>query len=491
MKREIIICNDGKLKDLVQDILGTSMFLEPHHLKKLKDKLKKEYDYNYPLSKYRLFDICIDSERQVVFLIIQAGFSPFEASEAVLDTFETYLLKDSISNVPRYNLLSLPEENQRTFISLFAAKENLVNFNLPTVGKKSKEKKNRISIVGTYLSSFNSKETKDIVRENKNLADENNRARTLAYLPTNILDSRKYVKYIEKTVKGIKGVRYKFYDVKALKKKKANLFLAVAQADLSQGCGIIKLTYSPKSNKKKKKICLIGKGVVYDSGGLDLKTDGGLEGMARDMTGSCVALGSFLSMIKNGYKEDLVCYLPILENKLSRDSYRNGDIVTTMDGTSVEVTDTDAEGRMALADSILLAQKDKPDLIITYATLTGTALEVTGKRMSVGFSNKKKLRSAMMEAGEISGERVWNLPILTDIRRKIRESELADINQSLNDEDCDHIVAAAFLDYFMGDTPFVHLDLASEYLENGLGLIDTKVTGFGIFFTNEFLKNFS
>jgi leucyl aminopeptidase len=453
-------------------------------VKALKRKLREDYQYNYPLSKYRNIEHTFNNGSKLYILLIKKNLTSYELNEALLDAFKDAYQYKNIS----YNIQTLDKTDEIRCAKSLTALEETLNFKIPRYGKKRERNNQDGKITSGFYTTIKSDNLNKIVRDNLILGRMNNLVRELCYLPPNKLDSEKYIKKIRDLVSERKDIEIEVYDLDKLEEMGANLFRAVAQANMLQGCGIVKLKYKPASKKKLKKICLIGKGVVYDSGGLDLKTDGALEGMHRDMTGSAVALGSFLSQVEMGAKAEITCYLPIVENSISRDAYRTGDIIETINGISVEIVNTDAEGRLVLADSILIAKQDKPDIIIDYATLTGTAIDALGGRMAAGFTNKKQLRHLFEKAGENSGERVWGFPILSDIQRSIIDCEQADIYQSINSEDCDHIVGAAFLQYFVEDTPHIHIDLSCEYSKNGLGLIDTEVTGFGVFFTHEFIR---
>jgi leucyl aminopeptidase len=481
---EIFIAyNDGDLKTIKIIKKFSCKPLNKEGARALKKKVTDEFDFNYPLNRYRSFDHTFNNGSKIYVLLLERNLSTYEVNEALLDAFKSAYNNQRIS----YNIQALDLKDQARCARSLTALEKITKFQIPTFGKRQNRVKVKDKLITGFYTNLKSEKLNRIMEESLVLGNMNNHARELCYLPPNKLDPKLYIEKIQSAVKNLKDVDIEVIDVDQLKDLKANLFLAVAQADLDQGCGIVKLIYKPKSKKRLKRICLIGKGVTYDSGGLDLKTDGSLEGMQRDMTGSAIALSSFMSQVQLKTRAEIICYLPILENKISRDGYRTGDIIETMDGTSVEVINTDAEGRMALADSILLAKKDKPDIIIDYATLTGTAIDALGGKMAAGFTNSKKLRLMFEEAGEVSGERVWGFPILTDIKREIENSTQADIKQTINSEDCDHIIGAAFLNYFSRGVDHIHIDLSCEFVSEGLGLIDTDVTGFGVFFTHDLI----
>lgn len=440
-------------------------------------KVKSSYAFDYPLHDYRAIKIELTNGSAMAILIINKGITTFELQEGFREHFSELL---SESNNVSYNLTDLSKKDQRRSILSLSILERLIKWKIPTFGRKKRQRVKVNKIVSGYYSDLEEDELEKLVEKGKILGKMNNMARELCYLPANILDSKSYIEKIEKFVSDNSKIKYELFTLEDLQRKKAGLFCAVSQADQEQGCGIVKLTYKPKLKKKLKKIALVGKGIVYDSGGLDLKTDGSLQGMHRDMTGSAVALATFLAAVKLNLKVEINCFLPITENKISRDAYRTGDIITALNGAAVEITDTDAEGRLVLADSITLAKKGRPNFIMDYATLTGTVIDALGGRMAGVFSNSEKLLNQIVQAGKESGERVGAFPILDEIYREIQESDMADIKQE-TDDDCAHIIGAAFLKYFAEKTPWIHMDIGCENVDGGLGLVPTDVTGFGVF----------
>jgi leucyl aminopeptidase len=182
--------------------------------------------------------------------------------------------------------------------------------------------------------------------------------------------------------------------------------------------------------------------------------------------------------------------LAIAENYISPTGYKPNDVVEAMNGVSIEVVDTDAEGRMILSDTLCYGSELKPDVMIDYATLTGTAVRSVGTVRSAIFSNNKKLVKTANDAGEATGERVWSFPIGEDYRDMLK-SDIADIKQCINEAGPDHILAATFLSEFVEENiPWLHVDLSSEENTGGLGMIDSNVTGFGVRLGLETIEKF-
>jgi leucyl aminopeptidase len=310
-------------------------------------------------------------------------------------------------------------------------------------------------------------------------AEGNALARSLSMLPPNMLTPADYLKRVKQLAKENKW-KLDFYDIKALKNKKAGAFLAVAQGSPTQDAGIIRLRYTPPSSSRKGKLTLVGKGICYDTGGTNLKPANYMFGMHEDMQGSAVALGTLLALTRLKVNFPVECWMALAMNHIGPKSYKPNDIVTASDGTTIEIVHTDAEGRMVLADTLAMASKLKPKLIIDYATLTGACIYSLGTAYSGIFTNKEKLIPKLVQAGRESGERVWPFPMDEDYDELIK-SDIADVKQCSRESGSDHILASRFLQRFVKDnTQWIHIDLASSNRKGGLAHIPTETTGFGV-----------
>jgi leucyl aminopeptidase len=176
-------------------------------------------------------------------------------------------------------------------------------------------------------------------------------------------------------------------------------------------------------------------------------------------------------------------------NHIGPKAYKPNDVVTASDGTTIEVVHTDAEGRMVLSDTLALASKEKPSLILDFATLTGGCMYSIGTSYSGVFTNKKEWHADLIKAGEDSGERVWPFPLDEDFEEMIK-SDIADVKQCSQESGVDHILASCFLKRFVKhDTPWVHMDLSSSNRKGGLAHIPTDTIGFGVRYTVNLLLN--
>ena len=311
-------------------------------------------------------------------------------------------------------------------------------------------------------------------------------ARFLTQLPPNELTPKQYRQRVTKLAKQQQW-RLRFLDQRALQRLNAGAFLAVAQGSPDADAGILHLRYTPKQRTRKPALALVGKGICFDTGGTNLKPSKHMLGMHEDMEGSAVALGTLLALTALKVDFPVDCWLALAQNHIGPKAYKQNDVVTACNGTTIEVIHTDAEGRMVLADTLALAGKGKPGLMIDYATLTGSCVAALGTIYSGAFSNRSDFTSSIIEAGRASGERVWPFPVDADYDKAL-ESDIADIKQCSIDSGPDHIHAARFLNRFVPETiPWIHVDLSAGNNKGGLAHIPTDVTGFGVRFTLEFV----
>jgi leucyl aminopeptidase len=342
--------------------------------------------------------------------------------------------------------------------------------------KKARELKS-ISVLG-YVDA---KEFSDI--QAKVLG--NSLTRQLSILPPNQLTPTIYRKKIASLAKE-NDWQHEEYDFKKLRKLGAGAFIAVAQGSDPQDAAIVRLTYSPKHAKKH--IALVGKGICFDTGGHNLKPAKYMNGMHEDMNGSAVALGILQAATEAKLPIKIDCWLAIAQNHIGPLAYKQNDVVTALNGTSIEIVHTDAEGRMVLADTLTLASRAKPEFIMDFATLTGSMHVALGNRASGIIGNRPELLSKAVDIGIKAGERVYVLPFDEDYEEDL-ESDIADIKQCTLEGGADHTLAARFLARFIeGDIPWIHVDLSAYICKGGLGAVATDTNGFGVAFGFDLLK---
>jgi leucyl aminopeptidase len=313
-------------------------------------------------------------------------------------------------------------------------------------------------------------------------AEGNNLARWLTGLPPNVGDAQG-LRAVAGELAGRHGWRHDFLDTRELEERGAGAFLAVASGNETDDAGIIRLRYEPADATDPPRIALVGKGIIFDTGGTNLKPAGGMLDMHGDMQGAAVALGTLLALTLLEAPIAVDCWLAVTENRTGPRAYKQQDLVRAANGKTIQVMHTDAEGRMVLADTLTLAGEGAPALILDYATLTGTCISAITTRYSGIFTNRPDLHPLLTRAGEESGERVWPFPVTDEFRDELK-SEVADLKQCLPTGAGDHIMAAAFLREFLPEkTDWVHMDLSASNHDGGLGFVGTGVTGFGVRYT--------
>lgn len=316
----------------------------------------------------------------------------------------------------------------------------------------------------------------------------NHLARWLTTLPPNVLGSLGYRRAL-KTLASRHGWQFSFLDEAALGRLGAGAFLAVTRANGHRDAGIVRLRYRARQRKAAPpKLALVGKGICFDTGGINLKSHKSMYQMHEDMQGSAVALGTLLALTELGAPYDIDCWLAITENEIGARAYRPQEVVKAVNGVTIQVVHSDAEGRMVLADTLALAAREEPALMMDFATLTGSCVMALTERYSGAFTNRPDWHAGLIEAGRSSGERVWTFPMDEDFDSDL-ESSIADILQCTQDSKGDHILAARFLNRFVPATlPWVHVDLAASNRSGGLAHVPTDFTGFGVRFATHLLR---
>jgi len=319
-------------------------------------------------------------------------------------------------------------------------------------------------------------QSRDGFARERALATGNLLCRELTALPPNELTPGTYRKRVRELAKR-QGWRHEEYDLKRLRKMGAGAFTAVAQGSAEEDAAIVHLRY--RHPRARTTLALVGKGICFDTGGHNLKPARHMLGMHKDMNGSAVALGILQAAAELKLPVKLDCWMAIARNDLSPRAYRQNEIVTALNGTTIEIVHTDAEGRMVLADALALAAREKPELIVDFATLTGSMHVALGERYSGIFATSEALARSALAAAAATGERVCVFPMDEDYDEPL-ESRVADVKQCSMEGEADHILAARFLRRFTGDRPWIHVDLSSALCKGGLGAVGTDLTGFGV-----------
>jgi leucyl aminopeptidase len=251
------------------------------------------------------------------------------------------------------------------------------------------------------------------------------------------------------------GLGHRVLTGPALRRGRFGAVLAVGGGSAT-GPRLVELRYRPPGASRQ--VALVGKGVTFDSGGIDLKRGTGMDGMKDDMAGAAAILAAVTAAAELALPTAVTAILPLVENMPGGSAMRPGDVITARNGVTVEVTNTDAEGRLILADGLALAAEAGPDAILDLATLTGSVVYGLGLGCTGVFGNTPSLTAEVLAAAGRAGELAWELPMIQDYRRFL-DSEVADLVNSTN-EPGDSVQAALFLREFVAGTPWAHLDIA-------------------------------
>lgn len=284
-----------------------------------------------------------------------------------------------------------------------------------------------------------------------------NLARHLTNLPPNALNPVTYSQFVKKLFSDRGAVKVEVWDEKRLEKEKMGLHLAVG-AGSNAPPRLVCLRYRPKKKSNKKLIALVGKGVTFDSGGLDLKPAAGMRWMKKDMGGSASVVGVCLWAELSGSDQPLDCYLALAENMVDERSFRPGDVLFSRNGTSVEISNTDAEGRLVLADALNIAAEEKPAAVIDLATLTGAIKVGLGAEIAGYFCNQDSLAQKLEQAAQAAGEPCWRMPLWQKYRSQMK-SQFADMQNSVESAFGGAVTAALFLESFVDKVPWAHFDI--------------------------------
>jgi len=311
-------------------------------------------------------------------------------------------------------------------------------------------------------------------------------ARDLVNEPPNVLYPAEFAnraKELEKL-----GVEVSVLDEKAMAKLGMNALLGVGRGS-SRDSRLVTMRWSGGRAKKSKPITVVGKGVCFDSGGISIKPSAGMEEMKGDMGGAACVVGLMHALATRKAKANVVGVIGLVENMPDGDAIRPGDILTSMSGQTIEIVNTDAEGRLVLADALWYAQQTfAPRAMIDLATLTGAIVVALGQEYAGLFSNNDELAQRMVAAGQETGEKVWRLP-LASAYDKLIDSKFADMKNT-GGRQGGSITAAQFLQRFVKDTPWAHLDVAGTAMGSPSSDINPSWgTGWGVRLLNRLIAD--
>ena len=285
------------------------------------------------------------------------------------------------------------------------------------------------------------------------------------------------------------GVKVEILNEAAMKKLGMGALLGVGQGSVRESQLVVMQWNGGK--KSQKPIAIVGKGVTFDTGGISIKPAGGMEEMKWDMGGSATTIGTLRALAARKAKVNVVGVVGLVENMPDGNAQRPGDVVTSMSGQTIEVINTDAEGRLVLADALWYTQgRFKPECIVDLATLTGAIIVALGSHRAGLFSNNDKMANAIAKSAERTGEKVWRMPLGPEYDKMIN-CDIADMQNVGEGREAGSTTAAQFLQRFVNDVPWVHLDIAGVAWQNKLltPLAPKGAVGWGIRLLNDWIEN--
>ncbi len=354
------------------------------------------------------------------------------------------------------------------------------------VTKKKDERPRNIDGVLIASPSVDGRRLRDIERESLAIADAVRTVRDLGNAPSNVITPTRLAERAEEVSKKV-GVKCTVYGRRDIERMKMGGLLAVNRGSAEEPRFIV-MEYSPR--KARKHVALVGKGITFDSGGISIKPAEKMEEMKFDMCGAAAVIGTIEAAAKLELPVRITGLVPSTDNLPSGSAYKPGEIITMMNGKTVEVVNTDAEGRMILGDALHYASNLKPDHLIDFATLTGACVVALASEAAGLFSTDDELAQKLIDCGERVGERLWRLPAWDEYKDLIR-SEWADMKNS-GGRWGGAITAAVFLKEFVDCPSWAHLDIAgTAYAESETPRESKGATGAGVRVTVEFLESLS
>lgn len=322
-----------------------------------------------------------------------------------------------------------------------------------------------------FLTGVSGKEIKESINRGVIIGEEVNRSRHIATMPGGEMMPDILARHARASVKGL-SIKVTILDQKKMEKLKMGGVLGVGKGSSAAPCFIVLEYFGGK--KSEQPTVLVGKGVTFDTGGINLKPSDFILDMNMDMSGGAAVIHALAAAARLKLKKNIVVLVPAVENMMSGESYRPGDIIRSMSGKTIEVLNTDAEGRIILADALHYAKRYKPSLVIDVATLTGAAMGALGERASALFTEDEKLELSLRHLGEESGDYVWPLPLWDEYDDEIKGT-FGDVANLGRTRYGGAITAAVFLKQFVDKAyPWVHLDIAprmttlsDEFLSKG------------------------
>ena len=424
--------------------------------------------------------------------VLLVGLGPRKAltldrlRQAAGSAMQLVMTKKAASVTLALPLISIKGSTQAASLAAVAEGLQLAGYRYDRyLGKTAKEAMTLPKTVGLLLAKTGDRATGEIaLAAAQKLVRAVHLARDLVNAPGN-LKSPEYLADQARAAAAESGLACTVLGRDELAREGCGALLGVAQGSLREPCMIV-LEHRGGA-RGEPPVVLVGKGVVFDAGGISLKPAEKMDEMKMDMAGGAAVIGTLLAAALLQLPVNLIGIVPAVENMPSGSAYRPGDILTSLSGQTIEVLNTDAEGRLILADALTYAKRFEPRLVVDLATLTGACIIALGHQATAVLGNDEKLIEALRAAGEACGERLWQLPLWDDYDQQIK-SDVADMKNT-GGRPAGTITAAAFLKKFAGDFRWAHLDIAgTAWLDTARPCIPKGGTGVGVRLLVTFLQ---
>ena len=456
--------------------------LDKNTLNKIQHAINNE-DFNF--NKFSSLEIINDKNTSFSKIIL---ISPGEKSSILGNDFA--IIGGKINQIS--------SKSNKKIVSILVAKEFSTDDNLIQIGfgatlntykfdKYKTKKKTKKQINEVKIISNNASKLKNKLKNKNSVAEGIFLARDLVNEPSNVLNPEAYAKRIKELSKF--GLKVEILNEAKMKRLGMWSLLGVGRGSQYESQLVI-IRWEGNKSKKTKPLCFVGKGVCFDSGGISLKPGNKMEEMIGDMGGSAAVVGLMKTLALRKAKVNVIGVVGLVENMPDGTAQKPGDIVKSMSGQTIEIQNTDAEGRLVLADALWYAQdKYKPEIMIDLATLTGAIVMSLGNKMAGIFSNNDDLSDKLLEAGRVSGDNVWRLP-LSESYDKMINSQFADM-KNIGMGGAGSITAAQFLKRFVNKVPWVHIDIAGTATGMEKSSINTSwASGFGVNLLDTLISKF-
>lgn len=472
------ITTKSKFPGLKSDLLYVTKFEnssrveKSEHLgKRIQDTIDKAI-LSYGFRGKKKETLVIEGTPQIKRILI-AGLGPkkeFNAETVRLAAFDGVNLAEKMKVT--HLALVVPGPNRYLEASIEGIRLAAYQFE----GLHQKKDKDQIPTLKSVVCMTREPKAKAVLDATNTIFDGVDLAKNLVNLPPNIVTPSYLANQARTIAKNRKNVVLKVLSLEEAEKQGMGAFAGVAKG-AAEPARMIALHYKGKPNNKKA-IAIVGKGITFDSGGISLKPGKGMGKMKTDMAGSAAALGAFKAVVELGLKINLIMVVAATENMPSGQAYRPGDILTASNGKTIEIVNTDAEGRLVLADALVLAQKMGADRVIDIATLTGACIVTFGNIHTGLMSNSDAWSGKYLAAAKKSGEKAWPLPMDRDYNELIK-SDVSDMVNAVDSGKAGTITAAKLLENFIEEkTEWIHLDIAgTSYLDAPSGYLSKQATG--------------